>query len=438
MNIVQLVREAGVVGAGGAGFPSHLKLDAKVTWFILNAAECEPLLRVDQQLCEKRAAEIVQLMEDVAEHLKAEHAVIAIKGKHKKAIAAMQKRCNLTQRVSIFELDDFYPAGDEQVLVAEVTGMVVPEMSIPLHVGCAVMNVETLLNVGEAIQGRSVIRTFVTLAGQVKTPVTLQLPIGITYGEALKYSGVQSFDKMVAIDGGPMMGHVVRDFSEPITKMTKGIILLSQDHPLIKRKTLTSNQAKRISKTACEQCRMCTDLCPRFLLGHNMQPHKMMRKLNYHYTCLDDATIAQLCCECNLCQLFACPVNLTPKSINFLYKEQLREKGMRHQPCGESKMRPMRAYRKTPVKRLIAKLGIQKYDTAAPLKSTSVEPKEVKILLKQHIGVPAIPLVSVSDLVELGQKIAEIPNNQMGAHVHASISGTVTYIDDTVIVISAK
>ena len=438
MELVKKVREAGVVGAGGAGFPTHVKLDSKAEWLILNAAECEPLLKVDQQLCDEQAAELVRMMDLVAGHLGASKAVIGIKKKHHEAVEQLQIACGPYPKVTVFELEDFYPAGDEQVLVAEVTGRAVPELGIPLKVGCVVLNVETLLNIGRALDGKPVTHTCLTVTGRVPEPVTFWLPIGISYREALRLAGAERLEGMAAIDGGPMMGKILTDFDEPITKTTKGIILLEADHRLIQRKSVNVDQARRIARTACEQCRMCTDLCPRFLLGHNMQPHKMMRKVSYSYERLEDATIAQLCCECNLCELYACPVNLPPKTINTLYKGLLAKEGLRHTPNPTPEFRSVREYRKTPVKRLVLKLGLKEYDRPAPMRNIPYHPESVTILLKQHIGAPAQAVVRTGDAVTAGQLIGEIPEGAMGARVHASIDGIVDQVEATQITIRAK
>lgn len=161
-----------------------------------------------------------------------------------------------------------------------------------------------------------------------------------------------------------------------------------------------------------------------------MQPHKMMRKVGYRYENLQEAEIAFLCCECNLCELYACPVNITPKSINVLYKGLLREQGMKYVPEEtEFKPRATRDYRKVPVKRLIQKLGLASYDCPAPLTDISFEPARVRIPLSQHAGAPALPIVSLGQKVERGDVIGEIPENALGARIHASISGRVTAID---------
>jgi Na+-translocating ferredoxin:NAD+ oxidoreductase RnfC subunit len=237
------------------------------------------------------------------------------------------------------------------------------------------------------------------------------------------------------IDGGPMMGKILADLEGPITKTTKGLIVLNEDHPLIIRKMIKLDTARRISKTACEQCRMCTDLCPRYLIGHNMQPHKMMRKVNYQYEDLENADIALLCCECNVCELYACPVNLPPRTINTLYKAKLAEKGIKYVPQKtEFYPREIRDYRKVPVKRLILKLGLQAYDKEAPFEEITFNPTTIMIPLKQHTGAPAIPVVSIGQMVKKGDLVGEISDNALGARVHASISGRVTGIDKNIMI----
>lgn len=430
MDLIKIVRDAGVVGAGGAGFPTHVKLDAKVDYFILNGAECEPLLRVDQQLIKAYTPEIIKGIKYIMDSVGAPKAIIAIKGKHKEAIEEINS-CIDDERISVMLLEDFYPAGDEQVLVYEVLKRVVPEMGIPLKVGCVVMNTETVLNINNGIKNIPVTDTYLTITGKIPNPVTIKLPVGTSVLDALRYCGVSDITGMKVIDGGPMMGKIVINPEQPITKTTKGLILLDENHSLINKKTMSLDRAVKISRVACEQCRMCTDLCPRYLIGHNMQPHKMMRKLSYNYENLKDAEMAFLCCECNLCELYSCPVNITPKSINVLYKNLLRENGLKYEPIKtEYTARTTRDYRKVPVKRLIQKLCLQTFDRPAPLIECTYEPERVRIPLSQHVGAPAIPIVVLGQMVQKGELIGEIPEKALGARIHASITGKIMRIDE--------
>jgi len=432
MELVQVIKDSGIVGAGGAGFPSHVKLSAKAEYVILNGAECEPLLRVDQQLIEIFADEIITGLEYIVKSTDAKKAYIAIKGKHKEAVDVIRKKTKNNNNIELFVLGDFYPAGDEQVLVNEVTKRVVPEVSIPLKVGCIVINVETVLNIVNALNGKPVTHTYLTVAGKVPKPVTLRIPIGISVREVLKLSGVSDFEKIKVIDGGPMMGKILQNIDNPITKTSKGLIVLDEDDYLIKRKGMTAQMALRQSKAGCLQCRMCTELCPRYLLGHNLQPHLMMRKSNYDRgEDIQGAEMASLCCECAACELYACPAGLSPRLININYKQEMAKKSVKYKPSKENFVAlEVREYRKIPVKRLISRLGLKDYDVPAPLVEIDFKPKTVNIPLKMHIGVPSSPIVEVGQIVSEGELIAEIPEKALGARVHSSISGKVININD--------
>ncbi|MHC1748315.1 MAG: 4Fe-4S dicluster domain-containing protein [Cellulosilyticaceae bacterium] len=439
MELLEQVREAGLVGAGGAGFPTHVKLKAQAEYILLNGAECEPLLRVDQQLMALYPDEIIKGFEAAGRLVAAKKAIMGVKGKHKEVIKILRQRIDalkLQDFVEVKELEDVYPAGDEQVLVYELTGRVVPETGIPLNVGCVVINSETALNVYKASCGESITETYITVAGDVPRALTSKVPVGTPIIDVLRMSGIENFDNYTVIDGGPMMGPLLEDINGVVTKKDKGYIILRKDHGLIQKKGATIDQAKRVNKASCEQCRMCTDLCPRYLLGHNLQPHKVIRGLNYVMPEVAKGGNPQLCCQCNLCQLFSCPAGIYPKSANIIANQKLASEGYRYKPH-ETKFeaRGSREYRLVPSKRLIARLGLSSYDKAAPMTDIVYEPSVVRIATKQHVGAPAIPIVKVGDQVKCGQLIGTIPENSLGATIHASISGTVTEVSSDFVVI---
>ena len=439
MDLLNIIKDAGVIGAGGAGFPTHAKLTSKAEYILLNGAECEPLLRVDQQLMEQFPDEIIRGMEAVGRYIEARKAIIGIKGKHKEVILLMRERIaalGLSNYMEVMELRDIYPAGDEQVLVHELTQRIVPEASIPLKVGCVVINAETALNICKAMAGNPVTETYITVAGDIPHRMTFKVPVGVSIREVIAQCGVDNVDDYAVIDGGPMMGSVLNNVDGYVTKKSKGYVLLKKDHFLIRKKSVSLERARVIGKTACEQCRMCTDLCPRYLLGHNMQPHKVMRALSYNLEDVKDQQIAQLCCECNACELFSCPANLHPKSVNIFYKQKLAEQGIKYQPIQvDFQARSARDYRLIPSKRLIIKIGLTAFDKPAPMTQVEFRPEYIRIPLRQHIGAPAIPVVASGEQVKAGQMIGEIPDNSLGAAVHSSFDGTVVEIKDNSIVI---
>lgn len=439
MSLLDNVRDAGVIGAGGAGFPTHAKLGAQAEYILLNGAECEPLLRVDQQLMALFPDEIIQGFAAAGRLIGAAKALIGIKYKHHEVIAILQERIEALQLgsfVEVKEMADVYPAGDEQVLVYELTGRVVPEAGIPIQVGCVVINSETALNVHYASQGRPVTEKFITLAGDIPNPVTVKVPVGTPILDVLKLSGIESFDGYAVIDGGPMMGPVMTDLAGFISKKHKGFVILKAQHPLIRRKSVKMEAAMRVNKATCEQCRMCTDLCPRYLLGHNMQPHKIMRSVNYALNDTESQKIAYLCCQCNLCELFSCPAGLYPKTANVFTKQKLMEQNIRYTPAQtEFQARSSREYRLLPSKRLVARLGLRDFDRPAPMSALNMQPERVAIATCQHIGAPAVPVVAVGDTVQAGQLIGRIPDGALGAAIHASIAGTVEACGNGFIVI---
>lgn len=440
MSLVDQVRDAGIIGAGGAGFPTHVKLNSEAEYILLNGAECEPLLRVDQQLMAMYPREIIQGFEMAGRQVNAKKAIIGIKGKHADVIEILEKtiaELGVGDYVSIGVLPDIYPAGDEQVLVYELTGRTVPETGIPIMCGCVVLNSETAMNVYMATQGQAVTETWITLAGDIPERKTFKVPVGTPVMDVLRQSGIDDFSEYEIIDGGPMMGPILADRNGYIVKKNKGFVILKKDHPLIQKKSCTMEQARRVNRATCEQCRMCTDLCPRFLIGHDMQPHKTMRILNYGLEDIEGKKMGQLCCQCNLCEYFSCPANLHPRLTNLMFRDELMAQKIKFEPDKdkEYKARDARSYRLVPSKRLIARLGLKKFDQPAPVVTDPVQPAEVRIQLGQHVGAPCTPIVKTGDNVSAGQMIGQIPEKALGAPVHASVSGQVTEVTDKYIAI---
>ncbi len=440
-NLLNAVKEAGIVGAGGAGFPTHVKLNAKAEYIVVNGAECEPLLRVDQQLMAYKTKEILSALDIIVKETGAKKGIIALKEKYKKAIENLNTNINQFQNLEIFKLGNFYPAGDEQITVYEVLKRIVPEGGIPLGVDVIVINVETLLNVYNALNGTPVTDKYLTVTGEVRNPVTVKVPIGISVKEAIDLAGGPAISDYAVIDGGPMMGKIISDINQPVTKTTKGLIVLSKEHTLIQSKEKSIATMLKLARTACCHCSQCTEVCPRNLLGHKIHPDKLMRTASYGSTCSDSSTLTEafLCCECGLCEQ-ACIMGLQPWKLNRFIKSQLGEKGIKNDNSRKPiDTNPFRDYRRFPVKKLVARLGIEKYDVDAPLplkEGTKNEYKTIKMNSRQHIGAAAEPTVKVGDIVIKGQLILDVPDNKLGAKIHSSIDGTVKEIQQDYILIN--
>lgn len=431
MELLEKIKNAGVIGAGGAGFPTYAKLNAKAEYVLLNGAECEPLLRVDQQIMVVYAEEILRGLMLARECTGAEKAIVGIKGKHADVIEILERTIHALGyqgQMEIGILPDIYPAGDEQVLVYELTGRIVPETGIPIAVGCVVINAETALNVYNASKEIPVTRKFVTITGEVPRPVTVNVPVGTPLRIVMAMAGIADLDGLAVIDGGPMMGPLLADPDGFVTKKTKGLVVLPADHGLIIRKSRQMTGAIRLNRSACEQCRMCTDLCPRHLLGHSTVPHKIIRAMAYRKEADESCTPALTCCQCNLCEYFSCPAGISPRMANTYYMGELREKGIRHQPKAEFHADRNRDFRKVASKRLIARLGLTRYDGPAPLTEEEIEIPVVGIGLKDHVGAPAVPVVREGDAVRAGQCIAEPKEGALGVSIHSSIDGSVMQV----------
>ncbi|WP_238861223.1 4Fe-4S dicluster domain-containing protein [Clostridium sp. YIM B02569] len=436
-SFIDLIKDAGIIGAGGAGFPTHVKLNAKVKTVIVNGAECEPLLKVDQQLMDKKGDEILYALNKVVDETESEVGIIALKGKYKSAINTLNSKIKDYPKLQLFMLENFYPAGDEQILVYEVTNKIVPEGGIPLNVGVIVINVETLLNVYNAINGIPVTEKYLTITGEVKNPITVKVPIGISIEEAIEIAGGSSISDFCVIDGGPMMGKIVEDIQSPIKKNTKGLIVLKKEHKIVQSKIKSIQSTIRDARIACCQCSLCTEVCPRHLLGHKIEPSKIMRIASYGKTCSTEisSTNTFLCSECALCEQ-ACIMGLQPWKLNRFFKGELSKNGIRnpHNRIPE-KADEFRRYRKFPVERLKQRLDINKYNSDSLLEEKEYDFQKVTILRSQHIGAKAEPIVKIGDKVQKGDLIGEISYGKLGAKIHASIDGIIKEITDESIVI---
>lgn len=436
-QIAEKVRAAGIVGAGGAGFPTHVKLGSSVDTVIANGAECEPLLRCDKAVMRQRTGEVLKGLGILAQVTGATRQVLALKGHYHDTVARVREVATSDfPEVELHELDNFYPAGDEQVLVNVVTGRVVPEGGIPLEVGVVVNNVITLGQIARAVEtGQPVTSRALTVAGEVRRPITLELPIGAPMGLAVEMADGPTVEDWVIVEGGPMMGRVVQDPWEPVSKRTSGIIVLAKDHPLVLRKLATMDKEVRVARTVCCQCRMCTDLCPRHMLGHELTPHLAMRSLCTDLvseTVSEHVTSAYLCCLCGVCEVMACPLTLSPRKVYEKMRAELGKAGVPN-PHRRKDVTPheFQAMRRVPLPRLIARLGLVQYVDTPDLVDLEVPPvPEVRIPCHQHTGAPAIPTVKEGDKVQAGDLIGEVPEGKLGAPIHASISGQVTKVDE--------
>jgi Na+-translocating ferredoxin:NAD+ oxidoreductase RnfC subunit len=435
MNI-QDIFEAGVVGAGGAGFPTHVKLSGKADTLLVNAAECEPLLHKDKEVLREYLEPVIEGMALGMGLAGAQKAIVGIKDKYRDVIEML--RAKLPSGMEVAELRDAYPAGDEFILVYDVLARVIPPGGIPLNVGAVVMNVETALNVAGA-KTRPVTEKFLSVAGAVAEPVTLRVPLGVTLAQCVAAAGGPTMADANYIVGGVMMGYLEDNQNALVDKTTGGVIVLPDDHVVVRRRRQDWKQIGRIGRSACDQCSFCTELCPRWLLGHPIEPHRAMRSLGFNQIGEANVIGTQFCCECNLCSLYSCPEDLDPKAVCTQNKRRLAAEKRRYENPPFNPKRPEfhLANRKAPMARLITKLGLRQFRNVGPLNDTLLPAVKVGIKLKQHIGAPCEAVVEVGRQVTKGQVVGCPPmvggKPALGAPVHASIDGVVTGIADGVV-----
>ncbi|MGA2624111.1 MAG: 4Fe-4S dicluster domain-containing protein [Bacteroidota bacterium] len=445
MSISEKIRNAGVVGAGGAGFPAHVKASAKVGCVIANGAECEPLIHKDYELMLHYPGEVVRGLQLLMESTGAGSGIIGIKQKNKLAIDALSTALssnnpnhanNPKHNPKFHLLGDFYPSGDEYILVYEATKRLIPPKGIPLDVGVVVNNVETLYNIVRAAEGHPVTEKFLTVAGAVRNPGSFLAPIGMSFAKAIEAAGGFSYDGskgFAVFVGGVMMGRLEFNLDLPITKTVAGLVVLPIEHTLVQRKRQPEKSMHRIGKSACDQCTYCTELCPRYLLGYDIQPHKVMRSLSFTTTGENIWNqYAELCCSCGLCTLYACPESLFPKEACDKAKHDLKEQGIKWSGNMDVQPHPMYEGRRTPLRQLVKRLGVTDYDHPSEFIKKHITVSKVEIPLSQHMGFPALAIVRPGDMVVKGQCIGEIPEGKLGARVHASIDGVVKSVGKSV------
>jgi Na+-translocating ferredoxin:NAD+ oxidoreductase RnfC subunit len=424
--------ENGTVGCGGAGFPASVKLAGHVGTVIVNAAECEPLLHKDNELLARCGDELFVGLAEAMKRVTARRGIIALKKKYTDLASAVAKRC--PAGVEVLLLDDVYPAGDEFVLVYEATGRIIGPGGLPKDVDAVVQNVETLVNIG---RGRPVTRKALTVAGLVARPMTLEAPVGTPFADLLAAAGGALEPGFGVLVGGAMMGRLAVDLSEPVTKTTAGLIVLPRDHPLLRRHARRPGAVRRIARAACDQCTFCTELCPRYLLSHPVEPHRVMRSFGLSGSAEGASRFARFCSGCRLCSLASCPEGLDPSEICGLVKSAAAPGSSPAREAPAARPHPLRFARRMPTARLVRKLGLERMPDHAPWSDVRLAPRRVRIPLLQHVGVAAESIVRMGQSVTEGQCIGRIPRGKLGAPVHASIDGRVVSVAEAVVIEAA-
>ena len=425
-NLKELMQNNGILGGGGAGFPSYAKLAEGANLLLINGAECEPLLYTDYILLKDEMSLILSGISAVLERAGIEKSLIAIKDHTAKRLGVTDGE-RLADRIYIKSLPDVYPMGDEISLIYQATNRLIQPGKLPITEGVIVYNVETMYNLGRSIRfSEPVTKKWLTIGGDIKSPMVIKVPVGAKISDIFNKFGITVDEDHTVIDGGPSMGKVINPSTYAVTKTTKSILILPNDVEAIRTKKLNKSLAIARAETACCQCTRCTDMCPRHLLGYPLEPHKMIRTAMGVAEVLPEMVLsATLCCGCGICESLACNQGISPKAVIENYKGVLAKNKMRFSSNEIYDVRDERDYRMVPSDKWLSTLGITKFDKVASFNGEFNDFNRVEITLNSHIGAPSVPCVNDGDVVSEGEIIAK-PGSGLSLPQHASISGKVT------------
>jgi len=311
-QIVAAVREAGIVGQGGAGFPTSVKIALNpkkpVDTVLVNGCECEPYLTADHRLMLESPASIITGALLAARASGADRVLIAIEDNKPDCVSAM-KQAATGAPVKIMVLKTKYPMGGEKQTILSSTGRTVPTGGLPLDVGVVVVNVATASAIARAVQrNKPLTHRIVTVTGAgIRNPKNLLAPIGISYGELIDFCGGMTPDARRVVAGGPMMGFTIGNLATPVTKGTSGITVM------------TEADLSKSEETACVRCGRCVDVCPL-----NLVPTKMALAARHHDWDMAKRYHILACMECGCCG-YACPANIPLVQLIRMGKAKARE-----------------------------------------------------------------------------------------------------------------
>ncbi|MBR2621755.1 MAG: electron transport complex subunit RsxC [Clostridia bacterium] len=314
-SLLEAVRASGVVGLGGAGFPTHVKLNvdpSRIEYLIINGTECEPYITSDTYTMTERRDDMAYAIEALKTYLGIKNIIIGIESNKKKAIKSMMQLMQETAKnctVSVKVFPSIYPQGGEKVLIYHATGRVVPVGKLPIDVGCIVLNCTTLAAIGSYLKtGMPLVEKCVTVdGGAVKNAQNVIVPIGTSIADLFDFCGGLTVEPAKVLYGGPMMGIAIPDMTLPVMKNTNAVLALTQ------------KEAALPQTTACIRCGSCTNTCP-----FGLAPAMFAKAYEKKDTVLLEELGINACMECGCCS-FVCPANRPLVQTNKLSKALLRE-----------------------------------------------------------------------------------------------------------------
>ncbi len=316
-ELAAAIRMGGMVGLGGAAFPSHVKFSIpegkSVEELIINGAECEPYITSDTRTMLDRSDDIKHALSVILSFIDIKRVIIGIEANKKEAIAEMRRMAEFDSRVSVKVLPSLYPQGGEKVLVYHTTGKVIPAGKLPLDVGCIVCNCTTVAAIGNYLKtGMPLVRKCVTVDGSaVSSPKNISAPIGIALREVFRAAGDFIEEPGKILLGGPMMGVAVKDLDTPVMKGTNAAL------------AFTVKDAMPKKETQCIHCGACANHCP-----FSLNPAAFMKA--YKKNDIEELSRLRvdICMECGCCS-YICPAGQPLVETNKLAKADVREAAKR-------------------------------------------------------------------------------------------------------------
>lgn len=311
-DLIQAIHDSGVVGLGGAGFPTHVKFNIdpqRLEELIINGAECEPYITSDSFTMTEKSDDMEYALRILQQHFSIKRIIIGVESNKKKAIASMQAMADRMDGVEVKVLPSVYPQGGEKVLVYHTTKKVIPTGKLPIDVGCIVCNCTTVAAIGNYLKtGMPLVKKCVTVdGGSVSRPQNVIVPIGTSVSDVFEFCGGFTSEPYKVLYGGPMMGVSVPNLSAPILKNTNAVLALSE------------KEARLPKTTACIRCGACTNACP-----FGLAPAQIMRAYNKKDTDMLKKLSVDTCMLCGCCS-FTCPAHLPLVQTNALSKQLLRD-----------------------------------------------------------------------------------------------------------------
>ncbi|MCF0135520.1 MAG: electron transport complex subunit RsxC [Lachnospiraceae bacterium] len=311
-ELIDAMRDCGLVGLGGAGFPTYVKYKVekeKIQELVVNGAECEPYITSDSYTMEKRSEDIALALELMEKHLGIKKIIIGIESNKAKSIESMQALAAKDSNVQVKVLPAMYPQGGEKVLIYHTTGKSVPLGKLPIDVGCIVANVTSLAVLGQYVRtGMPLVEKCVTVDGAaVHEPKNVIAPIGTSMDDLFAFCGGLDSEPAKVLYGGPMMGISVPDTASPVLKTTNAVLALNK------------KEAALPETTPCIRCGTCTNTCP-----FGMAPASILKAYEKKdFEALDKLKV-DLCMECGCCS-YVCPASQPLTQTNRLAKAALKE-----------------------------------------------------------------------------------------------------------------